>query len=164
MYKLRIKLGASEFEAEGPEETVKAQFEAFLAAASHLEQTTTTARAMDLGPAQGPKADATVDRAFSQDREGYVSLRVLPATQDRVADALLLLLYGFRTLKQSDEVPATTLMEAARQSGLQIQRIDRSIAPHEELITKGGTRRGGRYGLNNRGIARAESLLAGLFG
>jgi hypothetical protein len=57
----------------------------------------------------------------------------------------------------------TQLAIAARQSGINVERIDRAISAREGLFIKGGSRRGGKYQINNRGVQHAESLLRGMF-
>jgi hypothetical protein len=101
-------------------------------------------------------------RIFAVDTDGQVSLRILPRTPDRDADALIVLLYGFRRISNQMDVLVGKLGKSARQSGIQIERIDYAIAPNVELITKGGARVGARYGLNNRGLAKAEEMIAGM--
>ena len=103
-----------------------------------------------------------MERAYSQDR-GVVSLRMIPQTKNREADALLLVLYGYLALKNDHDVYGTKLMKAARQSGLSIDRIDRVISVHKGLYIRGGARRGARYALNNQGQAKARQILKELF-
>lgn len=168
-YKLHVKIGQSEFTAEGTEESVKQDYERFLAALSIVPSPARPlTENLQIQPGRSeittPDLEPTVlQRAFTEDQQGIVSLRVRPSTPNRVADALLLILYGFRFLRSQHDVPVIQLMEAARQSGVGIDRIDRAIAPHRELITYGGTRRGGRYGLNNPGVIMAETLLREMF-
>lgn len=89
---------------------------------------------------------------------------MLPKGQQKLADGLLLLLYGFRKLKQQEMVLSLDLMKAARQSGIQLPRLDRTLAKHKELVVEGGAGKGKRYGLNNLGITRAEEIMGGLLG
>jgi hypothetical protein len=183
-YKLRVKVGHSEFEAEGPEDAVREQFRLFLdamnAAPPPLPDSPRLPAAsppsddrfaptpppvpLALGPAAGPPPTGGIDadllsRAFANHAKNGVSLRVLPSTQERAGDALLMLLYGFRTLKQQDDVSALILMDAAKQSGLQLERVDRTLARISQYVLRGGHHRGTRYGLTNPGVLRAETLL-----
>jgi hypothetical protein len=98
------------------------------------------------------------------DRGGNVTLRSLPRTENRGADTLLLILYGYRALRNQVDVNTGTLTEAARTSGLQVDRIDRLIATYEHLIRRGGYKRGVRYALNNQGVAHAEGILEEMYG
>ena len=167
-YKLHVKIGQAEFNAEGSEETVRQDYDKFLSAlsATHTSARSQEQSSRDNGP-DGSEASGidnfSLHRAFRKDRRGIVSLRVRPNTPNRIADSLLMILYGFRILRGQDDVPVIQLMEAAKQSGAQVERIDRAIAPHKDLVTRGGAKRGGRYGLNNPGVARAEELLRQMF-
>lgn len=171
-YKLQVKLGAAEFTAEGPEKSVKEQFALFLelvrasppavsiapssANGSHpVGQTPTTMPFPEAGM-------ANLNRVFARDESGGVSLRILPRTERRESDALMLLLYGFRKLGNQEDVGSGALMAAVRQSGLQLERVDHAIFIYRSLITEGGYRRGKRYGLNNQGVNHAEQLIAGM--
>lgn len=164
-YKIRVKLGTNEFEAEGPEKVVKEQFESFLEIAQ-----TPIAVVPRQSPAAPTPANGAINgdaisaemlaRAFVVDQDGQVSLRIVPRTNDRDADGLLILLYGFLKLSNQMDVLSGRLLRAAQTSGLSVVRVDRTFMPHMELITKGGKRVGSRWGLNNRGIAKAEEIIA----
>jgi hypothetical protein len=166
-YKLQVKLGVAEFNAEGPEETVKEQFQLFLAAAAAAPVTANngSGSASTVGVSGSTGATVAIDsdllsRFFQEDDEESVSLRVLPKTAEkRDADSLVLLLYGHRALKSQQDVVATRVLKAAKQSGLTIDRIEKVLGVHEALYSRGGIKKGTRYGLNNQGIAYAEDLI-----
>lgn len=179
-YKLRVRIGVSEFEAEGDEATVKEQYRMFLDAIAEAPGAPPVPRAaasrsderplpFDGGPAPAAAPDngtgipsALMDRVFSNIR-GVISLRSLPQSETRDADALLLLLYGFLKLKDEFNVYGTQLMKAARQSGLNIDRVDRVISDHRGLYLRGGARRGATYSLNNQGEIKAEGIMQSMF-
>lgn len=170
-YKLRIKIGSSEFEAEGDQEMVKEQYRLFLDVLSSTstgdqETARETASNGDSGRVQesgqeqiGP---VTLGRAYSEVKD-LVSLRALPEGESGQADALLLILYGYLVLRDQHSVNSTELMKAARQSGLQIDRTDRVMSQHKGLFIRGGARKGTRYTLNNRGETRAKQILRDVF-
>lgn len=164
MHKIQVRLGDAEFSAEGSEDAVKEQYGQFLElvrgrVAAPPRQPTSTALAA--AAAQPPASvDALTDRVFDRDKAGKVSLKALPTGASRDADALVLLLYGYRKLLDVHAIVGSQLLRAARQSGLQIDRVDIPLAVRAEFITTAGARRGKRYGLNNRGVAYAEDLLA----
>jgi hypothetical protein len=83
----------------------------------------------------------------------------LPRTEEVNADAIVLLLYGYLQLCDTDTVGSAELLAMAKKSGVRIDRIDRTIADHLMYINKGGSRRGCRYSLNNQGKAYAQQLL-----
>lgn len=169
-YRLRVKIGASEFEAEGPENVVREQFEAFKqlitahpeAAISAPVMTNHTAPNTTETP-ETPEAGiapAQVKRLFVIHRGGkLLSLAFAPQGEDRTQAAFLLLLYGYKRLMDLEESPVTLLKEGLEQSGFNVNRIDRIAIPliREALVLKGGKAKGGRYRLTNLGESRAEA-------
>jgi hypothetical protein len=175
-YKIRVKIGVNEFEAEGPENVVKEQFSLFMeiSKASPLPNPRQESVNRDTGRVGNENGtvknlspeitEEMLNRIFVVDQEDQVSLRILPRTTEREADTLLVLLYGYRKLLNQNDVLVGKLGKAARTSGIQFERIDYAIAPNLELVTKGGARVGARYGLNNRGMTRAEEIIAETLG
>ncbi len=161
-YKLHIKLGDAEFSAEGPEASVKEQFESFrtLLSAKSVASPDAPPR-KENPPNQSQEATDRLRRVFTaSEDETVVSLKILPRGDTGEPDALLLLLYGFRFLgPKVTDVLAGTLMKAAATSGLRLARIDRVISVHGAFVTEGGAKRGKRYGLNNQGVNRAEEII-----
>jgi hypothetical protein len=166
-HKLRIKIGDAEFEASGTEETVKAQFEAFLAAVGAGAGKTSTPKSQETPPGDkngeqlsgGAGADDDLLLQAVVVGKDLVSLKYLPKGDNRDADALLLLLYAYSKLRKEDSVLGTQLLRAAKVSGLSLERVDRTMAKHESYILKGGARKGMKYSLNNQGKAKAQELL-----
>jgi hypothetical protein len=163
---MKVRVGHSEFEAEGDEITVNEQYRLFLqvistqnvdSAASQNGNNVKHGRDGD-----DPISQDTWDRFYVREGDGDVSLRVLPNTDQPTADALVLLLYGYHQLCNVPTVPSADLLAMGAKSGLRIDRIDRSIPNgHNRYISKGGSRRGSRYALNNQGQAYAQQLLEG---
>jgi hypothetical protein len=179
-HKLKVKFGNFEFEAYGTEASVQKQFELFMKGVNAQPPASETKRTDmpkhergrdDEVPADdrprrnnGPLDPELIASAFAQDAKGTVSLKALPDDSDEpAADALLLILYGYRVVKNQNDVLVTQLALAARQSGTTIDRIDRAIAARQGLFLKAGARRGGKYQLNNRGVQHVETLLKGMF-
>jgi hypothetical protein len=166
-YKLHVKLGESEFSGEGPEASIKADYDKFLSAASTKpagppRSPSPSGNGSAIPPDSGQIDETILKRVFAVDDNGGVSLRLLPRSDRRDADALVALLYGFRKLSDQSDIGSGTLMAAAKTSGLQLTRIDTVLAAYRHLVTEGGYRRGKRYGLNNQGIAHAEQVIAGM--
>lgn len=167
-HKIRVRIGENEFEASGPEELVKEQFERWLAAIQALSgqaaKPTATNKPSDDSsgaadvPPGGELDSELIGRAFLLTND-VVSLRMLPRTEAVQSDALLLLLLGYATLRNETMVLGTQLTRAAKQSGLGVDRVDRALSRYDALLLKGGARKGSRYGLNNQGRARAQELL-----
>ena|SRR6266446_1783473 len=167
-YKLRVKIGAAEFDAEGPEEAVKAQFEQFKTLLDSVPPTGPQVQPAPTGNGSGQStAEQTADvpqgfeRLFAVDAKNgknTVTLRLLPQGEDRDWVALLLLLWGFKRKFGEDRVPVTTLKEVLERSGVTVGRVDRVADKPQRggLVLKGGRAKGGTYALTNTGQARAE--------
>jgi hypothetical protein len=159
-HRIKVKIGQHEFEAEGKEGVVTKQYDDFIAAVSRLpsqaqQQPTPEKKAAIHPNAAIPKE--VLDRVF---REGDpLSLMHPPKTDKADADGLLMLIYGYTEMMGKPDVTAATLAIAARKTGLDVDRLSRSIAAHEALIGVSGTKKGTRYTLNNRGIAEAKRLI-----
>lgn len=101
-----------------------------------------------------------IERLFAKDRTGTVSLRALPQGDGAESNALVALIYGSMMVGSEQQVTGSRLMKAAVQSGLQIDRIDRSLSSAiGPFVTTAGFKKGRRYGLTNPGIRRAEEIL-----
>jgi hypothetical protein len=166
-YRLRIKIGTAEFDAEGPEQTVKEQFDMFLKTvqAAPLVPPVNTPAAnvvvppLDIKPGADPEIPTDITGRVYAERDGLVTLRMLPRGDNRDADALVLLLYGFQIFKGLTSVTAVSLAKAARISGLGLDRIDRSMLAHKQYVNEAGAKRGKQYSLNNQGLAFAKTLV-----
>jgi hypothetical protein len=110
-----------------------------------------------------PLTKEQIDRAYRLDGKS-LSMRVLPHTKDPGADGLLLLVYGFHAILDQKEISALILAESARQSGVMLSRIDRTMARMKQFIRRGGRAKGTRYQITNPGIIAAERLLKEMFG
>ena len=170
-HRIKIKLGDAEFDAEGPSEVVNAQFSAFLDAVATPKAAQTPAQPPNTpdpnadSPGNGRTGAANpagltpdiLTRVFKVN--DTVSLLAIPKTDKSDADALLAILYGFDRMKSINTVTGTTLMKAAKQSGINIDRIDRVISVRDDLVNMAGAKKGRRYSLNNRGVAAAEKII-----
>lgn len=170
-HKLRIKIGDAEFEAEGSQESIKLQYDAFLAALAaapkaapaSARSTSSSHSSTDTAAGANQDQDQLVAKAYNGDADkDLVSLKYLPKGETREADALLLLIYGYSKLKGAEAVLGTQLLRAARQSGLTLDRVDRHIVKHDAFLMKGGARKGMKYSLNNQGFVKAAELLSQL--
>ncbi|MCP5328910.1 MAG: hypothetical protein H7A18_10415 [Sinobacteraceae bacterium] len=99
-----------------------------------------------------------LNRVFRRDADA-VSLLALPRTDDGGADALVLLVYGFQKLLNRTAVTGYALIRAARQSGVNLPRVDLPLNKRSEYVLAAGNNRGRVYSLNNRGVAYAEGVL-----
>lgn len=172
--RIKIKHGDSEFEADVPADKVQPMYDQFLAT---LEKRNPAApspfNAGGKNPDGKPKAPTQplegeadqqlLTRVFEARADGMVTLRVLPKGDTKEADAFLLLLYGFRRLKDEEDVLATHLLRAAELSGLSAYRPAHALAPHEPFVIRGGQKKGSTYSLNNQGIIKAQEIAARIF-
>jgi len=168
--KIRIKIGEHEFEAEGPPESVQAQFEAFrdlisLVAArppqqiSGGEQETNVSNVVNGHPNHVPLEK--ILRASGR----IVSLTAIPTSTE---DAALLIMLGHKDLRNSESVTGQEIGDGLAQSGRPILRTDRIMEKPiaSAYVLKSGFKRSTRYRLSNVGhqkaLAVARELIAAL--
>jgi hypothetical protein len=164
--KIRVKIGDHEFEAEGPAAEVAKQFAAWkeliaaITSGPHPPRSPELSKGDDKSKDTGKHHSQGTLRIFALDeKRKLVTLKAHPTTDSRNADALLLLLYGFKELQDMDEVPVTTLGDAVKVSGISVARIDRAIASYVgTLVLKTGRAKGSKYRLSNTGLTEAEQL------
>jgi hypothetical protein len=167
--KIRLKVGVHEFEAEGPPEEVKAQLAVW-------QELVVGARPVAGSGSSGSSAGVPAEteagvpeglgngggrRLFVlDDRKELVTLRAHPTGETRDADAVLLIVYGYRLLRDQDEVLVTKLLESLRVSGMNVDRIDRAVGPHliAGYLLKTGRAKGGKYRLTNTGREHARRI------
>lgn len=169
-HRIKIKLpNGAEFDAEGSPADVKAQYEAFVELMKAAPAAVSTPAAplppqenkgsSGITPGSSTEPDeALIKRIFDLGTDGLISLKVLPHGDKAPADGLLLLLYGYRRIAQNENVFAVTLSRAATKSGIQFDRIDRTMDAHSAYVRRGGLRRGATYTLNNQGVAHAAQI------
>jgi len=150
--RLKIKIGDHEFEAEGPAETVQAQFNAFkelIAQAPPVER---------LQPPPEPKNNSQLRLDSIMKTEGRVVS--LTARTSLLEDAILLIILGQKTFRSIDGVTGSEIVDGLKVSGQPTDRIDRVITKLSDeghvIIT--GVRRAKRYRLTNQGWAKAQEI------
>ncbi len=166
--RLKMKIGEHEFEAEGPPESVREQFQVWqelvrIAASQPLTQT----------QKEEPAGDTTLQAVFKQDAEYLNNLVLekimrldnrtisLTARLPSVHDAVLVMLYGQKTLRNNDAVTGAELTSGlSATGGFSFGRLDRIL---DKLATDGdvmafGERRGKKYRLTNTGVAKARAI------
>lgn len=164
-YRLKIKLGDFEFDAEGPHDVVQAQFQAFQEMVASLPKPSTR---HDERREEAPKdvreirdaepvVDANLNRIMRVENR-VVSLTVRPQSQE---DAALLIIYGQRMLRDNEAPTGSEIVDGAEVTG----GLDfgRSARLFEKLARQGdiisiGERRGKRYRLTNAGLTKARQI------
>jgi hypothetical protein len=169
-YRLKIKLGADEFEAEGPIQVVQSQFAAFKELVEARQQFAATQPPVviptlpvnaDTPKPETPVINERLDKIM-QLSDRVVSLTARPTSGE---DAVLLLLYGQKVLRQNDAVTGSEITQGVSATGgLAINRVDRLL---DKLSDGGdviviGERRGRRYRLTNAGVAKARQVASDL--
>jgi len=166
-YTLKVKVGDAEFEASGAREAVQDQYALWLELVRGTRDEKPAVVKKDQAVAGGDEVEeisqSVLNRVFVTGPDDMISLRALPRGENAESDALLMLLYGYLVLRNAHDVSALNLIQAARQSGLQINRLDRTISTSAQHVQRGGARRGTRYSLNNAGIAHARRLVQELY-
>lgn len=172
-YRLKIKLAGHEFEAEGPVQVVQAQFAAFKEMVAQLGAAPAVpAMAHIVTPAQADAARAeSAQRDELQDNRldkimqlsnRVVSLTARPSSTE---DAILLLLYGQKMLRQNDGVTGAEVVQGVQATGgLAVTRSDRildKLANNGDVIVI-GERRSRRYRLTNAGLQKARQVAGDL--
>ncbi len=162
-YRLKIKIGEHEFEAEGPTEAVQSQFQAFKELVASAPAHKPENKELPESDANKPENAVTVPlgsqvlgRIFRQDRR-VISLTAPPTSEN---DAVLLVLYGQRFYRENDNATGSEIIDGMEQSGYRTPRIDRilgSLASEGSVIIT-GAHRGKKYRLTNQGNTRAEGL------
>jgi hypothetical protein len=169
--RIKMKIGDAEFEADVPADQVQPMYDQFLAALQNRAPAKAATPAAAVQPAttdpaappQTPFDQSMLQRVFEQRADGFVTLKLLPKGDNKEADAFLLLLFGYRRLKNEEVVLATHLLRAAELSGLSAYRPAHALAAHERYVIRGGQKKGSTYALNNQGVTKAEEVTAKIF-
>jgi hypothetical protein len=171
-YRLKIKIGPHEFEAEGNAEVVQEQFRIFKELIGStpvvaLPQPQIIPPASDSG-AQNPPARTDTSLADSslgkitKLENRIISLTVRPKGTE---DAILLLLYAQKILRENEAVTGAEIMSGiVATGGMFVMRVDKLL---EKLGKDGdviviGERRSKRYRLTNAGVAKARQIATDL--
>jgi hypothetical protein len=189
--RVKMKFGDAEFEADVPEDRIQPMYDRFIFT---LEQRGRTPhKTIDAGrrpfadasapiaspfvissagdteakPSVAPSESADIRllrRLFDLRQDGVVTLKALPPGAERRAEALLLILYGYRWLKNEEGVLATQLLRAADQSGISIRCAAYELAPYGRFVNRIGQRKGSAYSLNHEGLAMAQEISSKMLG
>lgn len=161
-YRLKIKIGEHEFEADGPVDAVKSQFEAFKELITSLtaqKQTNPSATESQSEPSLTSQyvSNPQLDKIFQAN--GRVISLTVPPNSD--VDAVLLILYGQRYYRKNENPTGSEIMDGMELSGYRTSRIDRILAnlSNEGAVIITGAHRGKRYRLTHMGVSRAEGTM-----
>jgi hypothetical protein len=167
-YRLKIKVGVHEFEAEGLPEDVREQFNAFRELIASVPVSVAASPQQTIIPGQNlgeiapkkedvPVGELTLNKIMKADGR-TVSLTVRPKSLD---EGILLILYGQKALRQNDSVTGAEVIDGLKTTGgLAFGRIDRvmeKIGKDGDIIVT-GENRGKRYRMTNSGVAKARQI------
>jgi len=165
-YRLKIKIGSHEFDAEGPADVVNSQFQAF----KELVASVPVVDAAPRQPATETKQEHRQDDQHSMsgpDEQLAKIMKVdgrvvsLTSRAKSVDDAVLLILYGQRVLREADLVTGGDIMSGITDTGgFSVGRVDRLLekAGRAGDVIIGGEHRRKRYRLSNTGLAKARAI------
>lgn len=161
-YKIKVKLGDYEFEAEGPSDIVKEQFESFKELIGSVPSKQATPPVPPVQQTQQKQENTEengfplYDKVFKVDGR-VVSLTALPPS---TADAILMLTLAQRHYRKNEGVTGSEIIDGLKQSGYTIDRIDRQMDKFvsDGLVIRIGKARGTRYRLTNQGLLKAQTI------
>lgn len=160
--KIKVKIGDNEFEAEGPVETIQAQFEVFKQLVSSKPPSSTHANKSYDGKSKETKDNLEFPPHIPIEKVLHaagriVSLTALPASP---VDAALLIMLGHKDMRNHLSVTGQEIGDGLAQSGRPVPRVDRVMdkAIEEAHVLKTGIKRGTRYRLTNQGLAKALAI------
>lgn len=171
-FRLKLKVGQHEFEAEGDQESVERQLSVWrelivgpASSAPTLPSPPPGTPSPPVAPGEalsafGPLVDdrAAYDRLFHH-RGPVVSLTMLPTGPQRDADTALLLLLGQMVYNGDQPVTGARLLEGLKLSGISVLRVDRIWGSHTDInVVRAGSKRGVKYRLTHPGSTRAKEI------
>jgi len=171
-YRLKIKIGQHEFEAEGAPDVVQKQFQAFQELIASIPEQRTIAVADSIAEASKSAALATRvpnTEASVQDcskimkvEDRVISLTVRPESLD---DAVMLILLGQKELRASELSTGGEIMQGLTATGgFPVTRIDKTLAKLGRAgdVIVIGEHRSKKYRLTNAGLARVRRIASAL--
>lgn len=182
VYKLRMKFGIAEIEAEGIQDYVEKQRDIFLERVGELASETAVADAHS-GSASGiavgargahglsgnaiatvssmprpPMTNSEIKNIASQEGD-IITLSALPSGETADEDSLVLLLLAHKIMRSVDSVPAGDLLAGMKQSGRPVDRLDGVFGKIDStLVIRTGVKRGTKYRLTNPGTTKAKAI------
>jgi hypothetical protein len=176
VYKLRVKLGADEFEAEGSQDYVETQRDFFISridkAGAHIDhkekpaadtkkgEHSPTGKVDSKPPVNNLPVSLEAMGKIVHQNENLITLTAMPGGDNAEGDALLLLLLGHKVLRNEDLILAGDLVAGMKQSGFSsVDRMDRVVLKvGSSFVSSVGNRKGKKYRLLNPGVTKAKEL------
>jgi hypothetical protein len=159
IYKLRIKIGDHEFDAEGPADVVQDQFAAFKEMIATLPTQSRQPQEQERDKEQNSTSQLP---HLPLEKIIKVEGRVVSLTArcESVDEAVMLILLGQKEFRNNQEVTGAEIMDGLKQSGYLLGRVDLVL---DKLSKEGstiiiGVHRARRYRLTNVGHSKALSI------
>jgi hypothetical protein len=165
-YRIKMKIGDAEFEAVGPIDDVKAQFETFKEMV-RARASSTEARPASEVPSVPASLTSMYDTAPDVDKCFHlkgrvVSLATYPAYVSKSdTESVLLILFGQNLLRKNPAVTGGEIVDGLGYESRRVREALRTLAS-ERAITITGSHRGKRYLLTDKGTERARKLVRDL--
>jgi len=167
-YRLKIKIGQHEFEAEGAAEVVQKQFQAFQELIVSLPEAKYPTTTDTLAESSREAAMATRNLNLGINVPDFskimkvddriISLTVRPQSLE---DAVLLILLGQKELRTSELSTGGEIMQGlVATGGFSVTRIDKTLAKLGRMgdVIVIGEHRSKKYRLTNAGLARVRQM------
>lgn len=145
--KIKMQVGDHIFEAEGPADLVRSQFEVFKELIKEHSNPTVTTIISAAAPSD-------MDKIFRVNGR-LVSLRVVPTLD---TEAVLLVLYGQRHYRKNMAVTGSELVDSLNYDTAKVRPAVATLLL-ENAITSEGEYRGKRYSLTDQGLYKAEEVV-----
>ncbi len=157
--RLKIKIGNHEFEAEGPAELVKEQFETFKQLISNVPPSAQFPQSSTSNGGADTDSKTLFDK-ISRVEGRLVSLTIKPKTE---GEAALVIMLAQRAYRDNQTVTASEISDGLEQSGYRVGRLDRVMKPlaDEGSVVQIGAKKGTRYRLTNQGVSKARATAMG---
>lgn len=165
-YKLRIKIGDHEFDAEGPADVVQDQFAAFKEMIASLPSQSRQPQEQQRDREQNSTANALPHLPLEKIIKVEGRVVSLTARCESVDEAVMLILLGQKEFRNNQEVTGAEVMDGLKQSGYMLARVDTVL---DKLSKEGstitiGVHRSRRYRLTNVGHSKALSIAKEVIG
>lgn len=173
--RIRLKWGNSEIEAEGSPSLVKQYIDQFWqkvderrvtdgdSGLTGAQQKRNSSAEWQHFPARKAEENKWPYEVVFDTASGRRVVRLTRTFSGELGDAKssILILHGFSMLLDRHQVPVTLLRTSLELSGIDVDRIDRTVEPgiEDDYIGKSGVGKGTQYHLTDEGSYRAEEFL-----
>lgn len=160
-YKLKIKIGEHEFEAEGPADVVQSQFAAFKELVGTIRP---QAKPIDTVAENKSTVENSASPSYDKIMRSDGRVVSLTVKAQSIQEAILALLLGQRHFRGNDSVTGAEILDGLEESGQPVNRVDLLFnkLSDDGLVITVGINRGRRYRLSNAGLAKAQEIAKSL--